>query len=314
MLKYAIGIDLGGTAVKYAVVSSEGGILFSGKLPTCAEEGLAERVIGQILQGVESCMDFAQHQGLAIEGVGIGTPGIISEDERVVLGGAENLPHWEQIPLADRVEQHTGLPTWLNNDANLMALGETMFGAAKGAQDVVFLTVGTGIGGGVLIDGRLWGGHRNRGTEFGHISIRYDGEECNCGNIGCLEHYASTSALVRRFQARCAEANRPCSRCDGEQIVALYHQGDPLAVEAMQEHWDFLAQGVISIIHIFAPERVVIGGGISEAGDFYLEALRRRVFARAIPVCAESTEVVGALLGNKAGALGAAGLVFSHRQ
>lgn len=314
MLKYAIGIDLGGTAVKYAVVSSEGGILFSGKLPTRAEEGSAERVIEQILASVEACREFAQSQHLNLEGVGIGTPGIISEDERVVLGGAENLPDWEQIPLAERVEGQTGLPTWLNNDANLMALGETMFGAAKGSQNVVFLTVGTGIGGGVMIDGCLWGGHRNRGTEFGHISIKYDGEVCNCGNVGCLEHYASTSALVRRFQARCAAANRPLTRCDGERIVALYHAGDSLAVEALAEHWDFLAQGIISIIHIFAPERIVIGGGISEAGAFYLEELRRRVFARAIPVCAEGTEIVGAQLGNKAGSLGAAGLAFSHRK
>jgi len=309
MRRYAIGIDLGGTSVKYALVASDGGILFSGKLPTLAEEG-PDAVLGQILEGAESCLDFARKNGLNPVGVGIGTPGVISADERMVLGGAENIPGWEQIPLAQKLEERTGLPARVNNDANLMALGETLYGAAKGSTDVVFLTVGTGIGGGVLIGGKLYGGYRNRGTEFGHITVKCDGEPCACGNVGCLEHYASTSALVRRFQARCAQIGRACSRCDGEVIVESYHAGDALAREVLEEHWDYLAHGITSIIHIFAPQKVVIGGGISEAGEFYLEELRRRVAARVIPVCGEQTSIVGAVLGNRAGCLGAAGLAF----
>lgn len=309
MRSYAIGIDLGGTSVKYALVASDGGILFSGKLPTLAGEG-AEAVLGQIEAGAKSCLEFAAENGLNPVGIGVGSPGVVSADERTVLGGAENIPGWERIPLADELERLAGLPARVNNDANLMALGETLYGAAKGATDVVFLTVGTGIGGGVLIDGKLYGGYRNRGTEFGHMTIKCDGETCACGSVGCLEHYASTSALVRRFQARCAEMQRACSRCDGETIVALYHAGDALAHEVMEEHWNYLATGIVGIIHIFAPQTVVIGGGISEAGEFYLEELRRRVFARAMKVCCEETRIVGATLGNRAGCLGAAGLAF----
>lgn len=309
--KYAVGIDLGGTSIKYGVVSSEGAILFSGKLPTSAEQGRA-CVLEQICEAARRCCAFATGQQLPLCGVGVGTPGIITEDERTVLGGAENLPEWENLPLAQEVEACTGLRTYINNDANLMALGETMFGAARGSTDVVFLTVGTGIGGGILIGGKLYGGYRNRGTEFGHMSIRYDGERCNCGNRGCLEHYASTSALVRRFQARCAEEQRPCTRADGEVIVELYHRGDPLAGEVLKEHWDYLACGIVGIIHIFAPQRIVIGGGISEAGSIYLEELRKRVDQSAMRVCAEGCEIVGARLGNKAGLLGAAGLAFNH--
>lgn len=311
MRRYAIGIDLGGTSVKYALVASDGGVLFSGKLPTLADEG-PQAVLEQILKGADSCLAFARENGLTPDGIGIGSPGVISADERMVLGGAENIPGWERIPLAERVEERTGMPARVNNDANLMALGETLFGAAKGSEDVVFLTVGTGIGGGVLIGGELYGGYRNRGTEFGHITVKCDGEPCACGNVGCLEHYASTSALVRRFQARCAEMGRACTRCDGEVIVGLYQAGDPLAREVMEEHWDYLACGIISIIHIFAPQQVVIGGGISEAGAFYLEQLRRRVAARVIPVCGEETRLTGAALGNRAGCLGAAGLAFSR--
>lgn len=309
MRSYAIGIDLGGTSVKYALVASDGGVLFSGKLPTLADEG-AEAVLGQILAGAKSCLEFAAENGLQPVGIGVGSPGVVSADERMVLGGAENIPGWERIPISDRLEQATGLPVRVNNDANLMALGETLYGAAKGATDVVFLTVGTGIGGGVLIDGRLYGGYRNRGTEFGHMTVKCDGEPCACGSVGCLEHYASTAALVRRFQARCAEEKRACTRCDGEMIVALYHAGDALAREVMEEHWDYLSTGIISIIHIFSPQTVVIGGGISEAGEFYLDELRKRVFARAMAVCSEETRIVGATLGNRAGCLGAAGLVF----
>lgn len=309
MRSYAIGIDLGGTSVKYALVASDGGVLFSGKLPTLADEG-AEAVLGQILAGAKICLEFAAENGLQPVGIGVGSPGVVSADERMVLGGAENIPGWERIPISDRLELATGLPVRVNNDANLMALGETLYGAAKGATDVVFLTVGTGIGGGVLIDGRLYGGYRNRGTEFGHMTVKCDGEPCACGSVGCLEHYASTAALVRRFQARCAEEKRACTRCDGEMIVALYHAGDALAREVMEEHWDYLSTGIISIIHIFSPQTVVIGGGISEAGEFYLDELRKRVFARAMAVCSEETRIVGATLGNRAGCLGAAGLAF----
>lgn len=198
MERYAIGIDLGGTSVKYAVVASSGKMPFSGQLPAFAQES-AEAVLGQVLKGVEACRGYAVSEGLMLAGVGVGTPGVVSADGRTVLGGAENIAGWENIPLAGRVEEAEGLKTLAGNDANMMALGETLFGAAKGATDVVFVTVGTGIGCGALIDGRLYRGYRNRGMEMGHITVKCDGEGCACGGVGCLEHYASTSALVRRF-------------------------------------------------------------------------------------------------------------------
>ena len=167
MERYAIGIDLGGTSVKYAVVASSGKMPFSGQLPAFAQES-AEAVLGQVLKGVEACREYAVSEGLMLAGVGVGTPGVVSADGRTVLGGAENIAGWENIPLA-------------GNDANMMALGETLFGAAKGATDVVFVTVGTGIGCGALIDGRLYRGYRNRGMEMGHITVKCDGEGCACG-------------------------------------------------------------------------------------------------------------------------------------
>ncbi len=307
--EYAIGIDLGGTTIKYAVVDDLGEFHFEGVLPTPACEG-AEAVTSQILRAVELCREFAASEGIELRGVGIGTPGVISGDGRVVVGGAENIAGWEGVALADAVEAHTQLATRIDNDANLMALAETMFGAAKGSSDVLFLTIGTGIGGGVLIDGKLRGGYQNRGMELGHVVLIADGEQCACGGRGCFEHYASTSALVRRFKERCREVGISRDDADGRMIVELYHQGDELAREAMEEHWQFVAQGVRSFINVFAPQRVVIGGGISEAGEFYFEKIREYVAASVMAVCGSHTEIVAATLGNSAGCLGAAGLIL----
>ncbi len=309
--RYAVGIDLGGTAVKYAIVEAGGEEIFSGKLPARAEEGAAA-VKEQLVRAARACCEYARLHGVALLGVGVGTPGVVTP-EGVVVGGAENIPGWEQVDIAQLLSEATGLRTRVENDANLMALAETMFGAGRGASDVVFLTIGTGIGGGVLIGGHLFGGYRNRGTELGHITLKYDGEPCACGSVGCFEHYASTSALVRRYKERCEREGQEVKARDGEALVALYHAGDRMAVESMEEHWDFVACGVASLINIFAPQKIVIGGGISEAGAFYFDAVRERVARRAIDVCAEGVEILPAELGNAAGRLGAAGLLLHEK-
>lgn len=310
--KLAIGIDLGGTSLKYALIGQSGMFLFEGKLPSKADES-AEAVIGQILKAIGEVRTFASSQRLSIAGIGIGTPGIISRDNRTVLGGAENIKGWENLPLADRIEAETGLPVHVGNDANLMGLGETLFGAGKGASDVVFITVGTGIGGAVVIDGKLFNGFANRGTELGHVPLIANGEPCACGSVGCLEHYASTAALIRRFKERATKAGRSLpADVNGEVIVRLYKEGDALAVESMDEHCDFLGHGIGGFINIFSPQRVVIGGGLSEAGEFYINKVAERAFSYAIPDCAKNTRVMAATLGNKAGCLGAAAFVFSE--
>ena len=260
--------------MKYAVVASSGEVLFSGQLPAFAQDG-PEAVLEQLLSGITACREYAAGEGLELAGIGVGTPGVVSADGRTVLGGAENIAGWENIPLADRIEAAAGLPVVASNDANVMALGETLFGAAKGATDVVFVTVGTGIGCGLLIDGRLYRGYRNRGMEMGHITVRSDGEACACGGVGCLEHYASTSALVRRFCE--LSGNGKDADVDGKDVVFFYKEGNPAAVEAMEEHWNYLSHGIASMVNLFAPQRVVVGGGISEAGEFYLEKLREGV-------------------------------------
>lgn len=309
-MDYAIGIDLGGTSIKYALVDREGKTYFEGKLPSFASVS-AGKVMEQLTKAAIFVKAEADKCGWTVKGIGLGTPGIVDKTNRMVLGGAENIAGWENIDIASPLEERLQLPVALGNDANLMGLGETMYGAGRGCTHVVFLTVGTGIGGAVIIDGKLFNGFANRGTELGHVPLIANGERCACGAVGCLERYASTAALVRRFSLLAQQQGLAFDEeINGELIVRLYREGFPLAVACMDEHFYFLGRGIAGFINIFSPQRVVIGGGVSESGAFYPERLRQVVRENVIADCALNTEIVIAELGNKAGLIGAATLGF----
>ena len=309
-MEYAIGIDLGGTSIKYALVDKVGNSLFEGELPSFASTS-AEKVKEQLLCAATLVMQKATEENLPVKGIGVGTPGIVDATNRIVLGGAENIVGWEHVDIDYYLEEHTGLPVMVGNDANLMGLGETMFGAGRGHTHVVFLTVGTGIGGAVIIDGKLFNGYANRGTELGHIPLMADGERCACGGTGCLEHYASTAALVRQFMAAAAEEGLSFDTpINGRLIVDLYRQGHPLAVRCLNRHFYYLGRGIAGLVNIFSPQLIVIGGGISEAGTFYLEQIKQVVTEQVMADCAVNTEIVIANLGNRAGLIGAASLIL----
>lgn len=306
MKNYAIGIDLGGTFIKFGIVSRTGDVLYDGIMESNARSS-AGNVIRNLIKAINECQRFAQEQALTIQGVGIGSPGIIDKTYRVVLGGAENIEGWFNLHLADRIEPEVNLPVFLNNDANLMGLGEQAFGAARDCTDVVFLTVGTGIGGAVVIDGKLFGGYNNRGTELGHIPLFADGLFCSCGSIGCLETYASTTALVNMFVKRCQLTGvRLSEEVNGKLISRLYCENHPVAVEVFNEHFHYLGHGIAGLVNIFSPQRVVIGGGISESGDFYIAGVNDAFRKYVMPDCALNTTICAAALGNRAGMLGAA--------
>lgn len=307
-MEYAIGIDLGGTSIKYALVDKAGNSFFEGKLPSFASVSAAA-VIGQLVKAATILKEEAAKQNWEICGVGVGTPGIVDVTNSIVLGGAENIVGWENIDVATILEEELNLPIVIGNDANLMGLGETKFGAGRGCTHVVFLTVGTGIGGAVIIDGKLFNGYANRGTELGHVPLIATGERCACGAVGCLEHYASTAALVRRFAALAQERGLTFDEeINGELIVRLYHEAFPLAIDCLNEHFYYLGRGIAGFINIFSPQRVVIGGGVAESGAFYLEKIREVVKENVIMDCALNTEIVAAELGNRAGLIGAASL------
>ena len=299
-MEYAIGIDLGGTSIKYALVDKAGNSFFEGKLPSFASVSAA-KVMEQLIKAATLLKDEAAKQDWNVLGIGLGTPGIVDETNRIVLGGAENIIGWENIDVASLMEKQMSLPVVVGNDANLMGLGETKYGAGRGCTHVVFLTVGTGIGGAVIIDGKLFNGYANRGTELGHVPLIANGEHCACGAIGCLEHYASTSALTRRFSILAKEQNLSFdTEINGELIVRLYHE----------EHFYYLGRGIAGFVNIFSPQRIVIGGGVAESGSFYLEKIRAVVKKHVIADCALNTKIVAAGLGNKAGLIGAASLIL----
>ncbi|MEG2514639.1 MAG: ROK family protein, partial [Bacteroidaceae bacterium] len=283
-MEYAIGIDLGGTFIKYALIDANGNFLFSGKLPSHADQS-PQAVINQLVRSVEIVNEYLEANGGIIKGIGIGTPGIIDSTNRVVVGGAENIKGWANIPLSSLMEQATHLPTILSNDANLMGLGEAHYGAGRGCTDVVFLTVGTGIGGAVIIGGKLFNGFGNRGTELGHTPLIVNGEPCACGSVGCLETYASAAALVKSFMLENEKKgiHYAAGEINGETIVELYHSGDLIAKKCLDDNCYYLGRGIAGFINIFSPEKVVIGGGLSEAGQFYIDKVRTEALRHAIP-------------------------------
>jgi glucokinase len=304
--RYAIGIDLGGTFIKFALVSDFGEICFTSKL-SIGSSATRDDILKTIRKAIDMSLEMASHKNLPVSGIGIGSPGVCCDG--VVVGGADNLNGWVDVHLSEMFSAEFNLPVLIDNDANVMGLGEAVFGAARDCFDVIFLTVGTGIGGAIVADGKLYGGYKNRGTEMGHVTIDHKGIACNCGGRGCLEAYASTGALLRQY----AEATgKNESELDGFYLVQQFKGGEEAAIKCMEEHTDYLGHGIAGFINTFAPQKVVIGGGISEAGQFYIDMIKKSAMSYAMPDCAVNTDVVAATLGNQAGCLGAASLIFKN--
>lgn len=298
---YAIGIDIGGTSLKCGVVNELGEILFS-FLVSLKEAKTEEEIINLIVKAITQCTDQLNEP---IVGIGIGFPGLIEND--VIVGGGVNLPGFEQLPLGKILNDRTGHNIVIDNDANLMGLAEVIYGAAKDSEDAIFLTIGTGIGGAIMINKKLFGGYKNRGAELGHTVIQQNGIQCACGGRGCLESYASVTALIEYYKTQNKAADE---HIDGKTIIEKYLAGEDRAVNAMLHHFDYLAAGIVNCVNIFSPQKVIIGGGISEAGQFYIDELTHRVKKTAIPVSFSNTKIVAATLGNKAGLLGACANAF----
>ena len=308
-MKYAIALDIGGTSIKYTLVNQNGDILYESSETTQSKEN--PRPLSDIIKSIVRKMtDYARSRDWGIYGIGIGVPSVV--DNGVVLF-ANNLPELDNQQL-DLALAEFNLPVFIDNDANLMGLGEVIYGAAKGLSDIVFLTVGTGIGGALFLNGRLYGGYRNRGTELGHLIIHgLNGNQCTCGASGCLEAHASVSALIALYRQLLEKNGREIpSRIDGKYIVERYKAQEKEAVLAMEDHFRNLSLGVASLINIFAPQKVIIGGGISESGDFYIDNIREQVGKYVMKETSYFTTIELARFGNKAGCLGAAALVFNH--
>jgi glucokinase len=231
-----------------------------------------------------------------------------------VVFNPPNLPGWVRVPLSDRIQQALGLPTILENDANAAGLGEYRYGAGRGAQSIVYMTVSTGIGGGIILDGKVWHGLKDAAGEIGHMTVCPDGPVCGCGNRGCLEAMSSGTSIARRARDLLAAGRQSAlsqiANPTSSDVVRLAKTGDPVACETWEGAVRFLGIGVAAAITILAPERIVIGGGVTKAGDFLFQPLREHVRQRVKLVPVESVPILPAALGPDVGILGAAAVAL----
>jgi len=302
----AIGVDVGGTKIAAGVVTPEGEILDEVRYPTPhSPRKLVENIARAIMEVGE---------GHEAGGVCLGVPGLILARENKVAY-SPNLHAVEGIPLKDELEPKIKLPLTIENDGNAAAWGEFRFGVGSEADHLVFVTLGTGIGGGVVSHGVLMRGAQGSGGELGHVTIHATGPRCACGNHGCLEALASGTAVGRRARELAVEnpdsaLGRLASRRQvlGEDVTDLARQGDEAALSVLEETGRWLGIGLAGFVNIFNPEVVAVGGGVMEAGDLILDAARKEVLLRARPPSRDLAEVKVATLGARSGVLGAAAL------
>ncbi|MDL2409352.1 ROK family protein [Rhizobium calliandrae] len=316
MKKVALAFDLGGTELRAALVSDKGNLLSFSVVPTHAAEGPAA-VIQQIelLAGAV----LAQTPDLSPVGIGIGAPGPLDPEAGIVIA-PPTLAGWYEVPLADILSSRFQLPVRLENDANAAALGEWRYGAGRGARSMVFVTVSTGIGGGVIVDGRILHGRRGLAAEIGHMTITNEGERCFCGAIGCFEAVASGTALGRRATARTRQFDGSQLRqlsgdadVTGRHVVEAARKGDAQALELLHGEARWLGIGFTNLLHLYSPDILVMGGGISHGFDLLQEAMTATIRDRAMPAYRD-VPIVPAQLGGHAGLIGAASLVLRSNE
>ena len=310
---YCFGIDVGGTTVKCGLFRTDGTMVEKWEIVTRTENN-GEAIIPDIAETIEKKIEELHLDKADIDGVGIGVPGPVNDKGDVLC--AVNL-FWGFKELSKELSELTGLPAMAGNDANVAALGEAWKGAAAGAKDVILATLGTGVGGGIIINGKIISGHHGAGGEIGHANIDHnETETCNCGNKGCLEQFASATGIVRMAK-RELDASEDSSVLRGranlsaKAVLDAYKAGDALAVRVMENVGDKLGGALAVFACVVDPEIIVLGGGVSRAGQPLIDCVEKYSKKYAFPTCKE-TPIVLASLGNDAGMYGAARLVIKE--
>jgi glucokinase len=315
-----LGIDLGGTKINTALVDRAGVILARDFRETLVAEG-PDAIIARMLDAARQVMNRADVRADQVDAVGVCAPGPLDLDAGLALA-PPNLPGWDRIPLTSRIAEGLGMPALLENDANAAALGENRFGAGRGTQHMIYVTASTGIGGGLILDGRLYHGRGGLAGEIGHQTILPHGPICGCGNRGCLESLASGTALARMGRESVARgvptliaqlAEGDPGRISAKLVAQAAAQGDAEAKMILSQAMDFLGIGMANLVNLFNPELIVIGGGLTNLGDALFGPVRRAVDRNAFPAAAQAVRIVQAELGDDVGALGAAALALGKQ-
>ncbi|UCC80741.1 MAG: ROK family protein [Candidatus Zixiibacteriota bacterium] len=313
MKKVYAGIDLGGTFIKAGLISPGGARISYFKIPTEVESGL-NTVRDNLIKAGKRLISISGRKRMKLCGIGIGSPGTVRYPEGIVTDSSPNIPGWVGTSFGG-LSADLKIEVRADNDANCMALGEYMFGAGRGTRSGFYITIGTGIGGAFIYNGRLIRGASYAAGEFGHTALKYNGKKCKCGRRGCVEAYTAVPALIQ--SAKKLAKKHPYSslrkKLDGltsHMIFDAFKKGDRAASEAVRLNAAMLGSAVGSVVNLFNPEIVVVGGGLAEAGKKYIDELRKNIIAFAFGSAANSLKIRSARLGNSAGWIGAACLNF----
>ena len=310
-MRYGFGVDLGGTTVKLAWFREDGTLLNKWEIPTVTENG-GSRILPDIAQAIQ---DFLQkNPGHEVLGIGIGVPGPVTAEG--VVNRCVNLG-WGVFPIEQELSRLTGLPVKAGNDATVAALGECWMGGGKGYKNMVFATLGTGVGGGIVVDGKVLHGTHGAGGEIGHMTIdRTETERCSCGKRGCVEQYFSDTGIVRVAKQQLSSCQIPSTLRQLENITCkdvfdAAKAGDSVAGDALERVYGYMGEFLANICNVMDPEAVVIGGGVSKAGEMLLDGTRRH-FAKHVFHAVSPVDFRLASLGNDAGAYGAFKLILDR--
>lgn len=313
-MRYYAGVDLGGTNTKIGILDIDGNIFKSSIIKTFSDRGVDD-TLNRIWETIRNLVQELDIDIKNLSGIGIGIPGPV-KDQSIVKFFA-NFPWEKNINVKELMEKISGVETKLDNDVNIIAMGEAKYGAAKGSSSSVTIALGTGIGGGIYINGSLISGFSGAGGEIGHIKLEKDGKLCGCGQRGCFEAYASATGMIREAVSRLAVnknnllyelIDRKIDKLEAKDIFDAAKQGDSFSLDIIEYETEYLAMGIGNILNILNPEVIVIGGGVALAGDILFNPLKEKLKKYVLSVALEDLKIVPGVLGNEAGIKGAVGL------
>lgn len=319
-MQLLIGIDIGGTNIKLALMDRYAHLKAKSIFSTVRFRG-KDALINELVRQIRLLLSEYSITKKDIAGIGIGAPGAV--DIRTgTVHYFTNIPNWREVALGDILKKKLGIPVFVDNDVNVMALGELRFGSGRGAKNMLCVTLGTGVGGGLILDGKLYRGSSYAAGEFGHVPINIDGPRCNCGSWGCVEAYVGNRYMVRDVAARLKKGQaslikkmvkNDLSKITPEVIDAAAHAGDKFAKEVWVDAGNKVGIALAGVVNLLNIEKIVIGGGVAKAGRILFDSIKDTIRARAMKLPAKTVKVVKAKLGYDAGVIGAATLVLYER-
>ncbi|GIU82385.1 MAG: ROK family protein [Acidobacteria bacterium] len=309
-MKVVLACDLGGTNLRMALVDKDGKMFYQSRSETPKTR---EEIIRKIVSLAEECSYEARRVGYEVNALGIAAPATLNSEKGIIMK-APNVPALDGMPICSVLENELKIQCFLENDANAAAIGEQNFGSARGFNSIVMVTLGTGVGGGIILDGKLWRGIDGTAGEIGHITVEPMGASCGCGSRGCLEQYSSASAIIRMTKEfRCDYPRSPLySRLflTAKDVYEAGKQGDKLALKVFEQMGTYLGIGLAGLINVLNPEAIVIGGGASEGWELFIPYTIEQIRKRAYEEPAQRAKLLKAELGEMAGVLGAAKIAF----